>query len=348
MFERRDHDRVPRSDFYWPETIARWQSEGLSGDEQTVFDLVGNDFLRICRIALEPFPGRYEVISEDAETQTVKDGWGGIVKVWKNKYHPPGHIRFGCDSYEVWVNDFKPSLLGAGLQLDLDEVKRTYIAGRKAGLWCCLAGLETFEVTRRFMGDEITLCAMVTDPVWIRDVSRTYTDQLLWHFETILDLGIEPDGVWLVGDMAYSRGPLCSPAMYRELIWPDHRRVADWAHARGMRLIYHTDGDARKTIDLFIEAGFDCLQPLEAKANMDVRELCPKYGNKLAFFGNIDAMVLRSNNQEKIEQEVVSKLAAGMATRGYAYHSDHSVPPEVSWESYRFVIDLLDRYGVYP
>jgi hypothetical protein len=36
-----------------------------------------------------------------------------------------------------------------------------------------------------------------------------------------------------------------------------------------------------------------------------------------------------------------------MARRGYAYHSDHSVPPEVSWHTYQWVIDLLDRYGNY-
>jgi hypothetical protein len=37
--------------------------------------------------------------------------------------------------------------------------------------------------------------------------------------------------------------------------------------------IQHTDGDVRSFMDLFCEAGIDALQPLEAKANMDVREL---------------------------------------------------------------------------
>lgn len=35
------------------------------------------------------------------------------------------------------------------------------------------------------------------------------------------------------------------------------------------------------------------------------------------------------------------------ANRGYAYHSDHSVPPLVSWEAYRLILTLLDRYGRY-
>ncbi|MEM8783090.1 MAG: hypothetical protein AAGE65_09580 [Planctomycetota bacterium] len=28
-------------------------------------------------------------------------------------------------------------------------------------------------------------------------------------------------------------------------------------------------------------------------------------------------------------------------------HTDHSVPPTVSWETYRFVIERLNRYGNY-
>jgi len=36
-----------------------------------------------------------------------------------------------------------------------------------------------------------------------------------------------------------------------------------------------------------------------------------------------------------------------MATRGYAYHSDHSVPPQVSWDTYRAIIGFVERYGTY-
>jgi uroporphyrinogen decarboxylase len=147
--------------------------------------------------------------------------------------------------------------------------------------------------------------------------------------------------------MAFRTSTMCSPAMYRDIIWPDHKRLADWAHERGMKFIYHTDGQVNEVIDLYLEAGFDCLQPLESKAGMDVRNLCPAYGDRLACFGNIDVMVMATNDRARIEEEVSSKLAAGMAARNYAYHSDHSVPPTTSWETYCFIVDLLDRYGTY-
>ena len=114
-----------------------------------------------------------------------------------------------------------------------------------------------------------------------------------------------------------------------------------------MKFIYHTDGDVRGFLDLFVEAGFDCIQPMEAKAGMDVRELAPQYGKRLSFFGNINMVVAATGDRDAVEHEVRTKLEAGMANKGYAYYSDHSVPPTVSWETYRFIIELLDRYGGY-
>jgi uroporphyrinogen decarboxylase len=75
--------------------------------------------------------------------------------------------------------------------------------------------------------------------------------------------------------------------------------------------------------------------------------LAPRYSPRLAFFGNIDVMVLATNDRAQIEREVRAKLAAGMSTRGYMFHSDHSVPPGVSWASYQFVLDLLEKLGSY-
>jgi uroporphyrinogen decarboxylase len=135
--------------------------------------------------------------------------------------------------------------------------------------------------------------------------------------------------------------------MYHELIWPDHKRLADWAHKHGMKFIFHTDGDVNGVIDLYLAAGFDCLQPLESKAKKDVRCLCPKYGPELAFFGNIDVMLMASNDHEKLEHEIATKFAAGKETKGYAYHSDHSVPPSTSWETYQFIIEMIEKYGNY-
>lgn len=346
-FDRRDHDRVPRHESFWGETIERWQKEGLNGDTRTVLDLLGSDFHGLNWCWPQAFPGQDEVVKLDAETRVVRDGNGKLVRYWRGKSGTPEHLGFDCDSREKWETKYKPALLDAGLQVDPEAIKRAFRIGRQKGKWCHLTGVESFEETRSLMGDAITLVAMAEDPDWVRDVSQTFTDVMLRNLDAAMAAGIQPDGLWIYGDMAFNHATMCSPRMYKELIWPDHKRLADWAHAHRMKFIYHTDGDVNGVLDLYVAAGFDAFQPIEAKANMDIRKLCPKYGDRLAMFGNIDVMIMGSNDRAKIEEEIKSKLAAGMATKGYIYHSDHSVPPLVSWDTYQFVIECVNRYGAY-
>ena len=347
MFERRDHDRVPRHDHFWLETANRWQAEGFCGNRAAALDLLDGDFQSLGTFYVSPYGGERRVLREDEETCTIRDEWAATIRRWKDRSGAPEHVGFECKDRPFWEKTVKPALRGGGCSGDLDALEANFALARQKGRWCYLTSFEAFEFMRRLMGDEIFLMAMAEEPEWVLDVAETETDRVLRDLDSALEREIKPDGVLMCGDMAYNHGTLCSPRMYRELIRPSHQRLAAWAHRHGMSLIYHTDGDVNSVIEDFIVAGFDCLNPLEAKAGMDVRRLAPAYGDRLAFLGNIDVMVLAGGDRGEIEHEIGSKLEAGMATRAYAYHSDHSVPPSVRLETYRFVIELLDRYGQY-
>ncbi len=345
FLDRRDQDRIPRADGYWRETIERWKSEGMAeGEHET---LLRRDFAHAGWSWPVPYPGRREVLEEDDETVVILDRMGNTQRWWKNRSGTQEHIAFGCDSAESWHEIYKPALLAENPSADITKIREKYRQAREAGLWISYAGIESFEAMRQLVGDECLLMAMAAEPEWVRDMSRTYTDLILADYEQWVEAGCEPDGVWVYGDVGYNPQPFFSPATYRETIWADHARLAKWAHDRGGRFVYHTDGNVQPLIPLFLEAGFDAIQPMEAKAGMDVRKLSPACGDRLSFFGNIDMTIAITNDPAKIEAEVISKLAAGMERKGYAYHSDHSVPPQVSWESYKQILRLVDEYGVY-
>lgn len=345
--QRQPHDRVPRHDSYWPETIQRWEQEGLVGGAEGALRTLGSDFQGCCWYWPVPFPGRRELLSQDGETESYINANGAKVRYWRNRSGVPEHLGFTCTDPAIWQKEFRPSLVDQPIQLDLAAALASCRSGREAERWTYFAGVEPFEMLRALVGDEGGLMAMIDDPDWVQDIAEVGTTNLLRNFQAAWEAGARPDGLWIYGDMAYNHATVCSPALYRDLIWPQHKRIVDWARERGLKTIFHTDGDVRAVLSLYQSAGFDAIQPMEAKAAMDLRELAPRHGPNLSFFGNIDVRVMIRGQDDELEQEVSSKLKAAMPFHGYLYHSDHSVPPQVSWSTYLRLIHLLDRYGNY-
>ena len=165
-------------------------------------------------------------------------------------------------------------------------------------------------------------------------------------YEGLRRLGITFDVAFMADDLGYRAAPLIAPALYRRLVFPHHQRLCACFAAQGLRTILHSDGNVAPLIPHFLEAGFAALNPLEAKAGLDVRTLKPRYGDRLVFYGNIDVRKL-AGSKEEIEEEILGKLPVAMACGGYICHSDHSVPNNVSLENYRYALELVKRYGRY-
>jgi uroporphyrinogen decarboxylase len=203
-----------------------------------------------------------------------------------------------------------------------------------------------FHPTWHKIGMENMMVWMHEDPDFVVDMFATHTQLVIDLYEGIRELGVEYDAAWFSDDLGYRNAPLISPAMYRELVMPHHRRLCDRFAADGLKTILHSDGNVGPLIPHFLEAGFAALHPLEAKAGLDVRELKPRYGDRLVLFGNIDVRKL-AGSREAIEEELRAKVTVAKEGGGYIYHSDHSVPNDVSFENYRFAVEMLKKYGRY-
>ena len=93
-----------------------------------------------------------------------------------------------------------------------------------------------------------------------------------------------------------------------------------------------------------IDAGFDCIQPIEAKAGMDLIYLKKKYGNRIAFMGGIDTRIIRSDNFEEMEEEIERKFKVAREGGGYIYHSDHSIPDNIGFSQYSKFFEMVKRH----
>ncbi len=347
MLQRRDHDRVPRFDAYFPEAIARWQTEGFAGEAPDVLALLSADFLDFCWSFPAPYRDGERLVSQTDEWFDERNEFGETVRYFRDPTRCQQHLSYEADCRAAWEQYTKPALLAPELHVDLEEAELQWALGRRSGRWCFLIGIDPFQAGRHLLGDEVMLLAMAADPEWIRDLSVTYTDLVLRDWSAIVEAGLHPDGVWIASDLAYQLGPLCSPQMYRELILPDHRRLCEWAHAHSLQVIFHSNGKVHDLLDDWVAIGVDLLVPLQAQAGMELGRIGRSHGRRLGLMGNIDTTILAAGDPGRIEAEVATKLAAGKATGGYAFCCDQMVGETISWASYRLLIELLARYGSY-
>jgi len=357
-------DRVPIYDSFWmeterdfrerlgcplppqPDSKFAWGDSATAAKTRTLWEIFDMDLIQVgwpdYRLRLEPAT----VLEETDEWVLQRDANFAVLRWWKKRMGTPEHIRYEIDTPEKWAQ-VKPLLTAAPQRVRWDEFEPLYRRARAADRYVCYAATEVIESVKDILGHEIMLKAMIKQPEWIHDVFDTYSRLQVEMFELVEAAGMVCDGAFIYADIAYKNGPFMSPRHYREFVQPYHKRFFDAFHRRGMPVMVHSDGDIRPLLPAFLEIGVAAINPLEAKAGMDVRELAPQYGDRLGFVGNIDVRVMATNDRAQIEQELRQKLAAAMPYHAYIYHSDHSVPPGMKLETYQWLLERVRQLGRY-
>ena len=138
-----------------------------------------------------------------------------------------------------------------------------------------------------------------------------------------------------------------SPTMYKQIVWPAHKKTFDYAHSIGCPVLVHSCGYVEPLVPDLIEAGMDCLQVMEVKAGMDLLKIKKQYGDRIALFGGVDIRMLETNDKAKVERELLSKLPAAMEGSGYILHTDHSVSTRVDYETLKYFQQRGLEIGTY-
>ncbi len=337
-------DRVPIQESFWEATANRWHKEGLpegvSPDDH--FDTE----LR-CLSLDNSFGFPYQEIERTDEYVISRDGWGTVVRNWVDHRSTPELLGFPIKSRAEW-EEFRKLLIPDPARVNWDEVRRQHAAWRQQGKFICLSAIPGYEAAWRKVSPQALLMAIAEDPDWVRDMYEADTDMILGMAKLYLERGLDFDGGWLWDDLGYRNALLFSPRAYREQLFPCHKRLCAFFHSQGWPAILHSCGRVSELVPMLIEAGFDCLQPLEVKAGMDLAALVREYGRQLCFMGGVDVRTFFAEDQRVMEEEVKAKLAIGMSNpRGYIFHSDHSIPTQVSFARYARVVELVRQQASY-
>ncbi|MEW6355551.1 MAG: uroporphyrinogen decarboxylase family protein [Planctomycetota bacterium] len=341
--EHKEADRIAVHDSPWRTAIERWRKEGLP-EKESPTSYFGYEFRANSADITMQLPVETK---EDTDKYTVTTtGNGAIRRNWKDAMSTPELVGFTITTKALWEENkrrmtWNESRVKWEQQL---QAHKTYTDG---GFFRYMNFGPGFTAICNMVGPENLMIAMVEDPEWTKDMFMTEARLCVACAEEMMGRGFELDAGWIFDDLGHKLRSFFSPAMYRDQLLPAHKLICDCFKARGKKMILHSCGYVMNLIPDLIAAGFDVIQPLEVKAGNDMLGLKKKYGDRLAFMGGIDVRAMADPDPKVIEEEISSKIPAMKQGGGYIYHSDHSVPDNVSFQQYCRTMELVAEHGKY-
>jgi len=225
---------------------------------------------------------------------------------------------------------------------------------RRETAYAVVSGISgvVYEIGWYLRGLEQWLCDLVTQPEFCEAVlDRTLQFWLDWFRVFLDEVGDVVDVIMIGDDLAGQTGPLFSPAIYRRIVQPRHRRLVQYIRSRTRAKVwYHTCGACTDFIPALIDNGIDILNPVQISARNTVpAELKRRFGHQIAFWGGgVDAQhVLPRGTPEEVAANVRQNLDALMPGGGYVFNNVHNIQGEVPPENIVALFDTAYECGFY-
>ncbi len=333
-------DRVPRFDEFWPEFVDMWREEKGLGPDADIDNYYGID-IRIA-VGREGFiPTQREVLEDTDEYRIERNDWGETIQIKKQA----GWFYQQLETLVQQKSDFQhltPDPADLPLRYeDIDahiaEWKRKYCVFAKTG--------GPFIRTQFLRGQERLLYDMAGDPQFAAEMFMFTAKHLTQiGLEELRRWDLYDTGIWIFDDMASVKAPLFSPKMAEELLAPAWEYMVEaYKRAGARKVILHSDGNLLPLLDLFVDIGFDGINPVEPRTGMDVVNLREKYGERLALIGGLDnAGIFPRGDRQEIREHVMHCLS--IADDGGLIIGAHSIGPDVSVATYDYIADLMKEY----
>jgi uroporphyrinogen decarboxylase len=207
---------------------------------------------------------------------------------------------------------------------------------------------DGFSDMRDLLGYEAALMSMLLEPARFSELLQRSVEYNL----RLAAVAKERYGVEIVAttdDVAAATGLLMRAATYAEMIGPKFCRVIQGYKELGYVCIKHCDGNVDAVIDLWIDAGIDCLDPIDPGGGYTMAAVKEKYGSRICLKGNIDCTgALCDGTPQDVAEEVRQCILAGGRDGGLIVSSSNMIHHGVNPENYRAMVDSIRRFGQYP
>jgi hypothetical protein len=266
------------------------------------------------------------------------DDLGRTMKLFKGVATLPLPLNYPVKTMEDWLK-IKPRYQFSGDRFgkNWEVIAQTHL---DAGRIVCVGMPGGFDEPRQLMGEEELCLAYYEQPELIHDILNTIGETTVQVLERVAST-VQVDFLSVHEDMAGKSGCLIGPNQIDAFVKPYYLRVWEMLKSRGARLFdLDSDGDINTVIPSLLDAGINCIHPMEPAANMDIVEIRRQYGDRLAFYGGIDKHVIRRSRDE-IVTELEYKVPPMVESGGCVLALDHRIPNGTPLENYRFYVEQV-------
>ncbi len=307
-FKFKEPDRVPIFEAWIEPEIMKKIGEG---DPYKTRERLGVDCLPVA--VGHPKNTNAWRTGTDEWGRIFKDGWyvGGAVKTLRDVEKFTPSLEFAKEWY--------PEKVMKEARKKYADTHALYYASHDAcvGLSYMSMGLKEFFIATR------------KNRELIEALIERSTDWTIEMIRLANEAGVD---FYMIGDdVAEISGPMMSPKLFRELVFPSYKKIVAASKAP---VILHSDGAIEELIPMIIEAGFKGIHSIEPNAHMNLAEIKERYGKKLVLAGNLDiTSVLFQSDLEIVRKDVERCIKQGAPGGGYIFSSCNSLVRGMSIEA---------------
>ena len=347
-------DRCPNHELgVWGQTRERWEREAPDAvkgfhwswfDDEPGLGLDHREYIAVNYDFIPPF--EHQVIEETDEYLIARNARGIVSKALKEgtsygtRMCMDQYLEFPVKRPEDFP-DVKRRLIAALPQRYPQDLPQQIARWQRRnfplalGRNCAATGF--YWRAREFMGTENLSLAWYDYPDLMHEIMEFFADYTIETSRPVLDK-IRVEYFVLNEDFAMKGGPLIGPETFRTFIYPHLKRMVDFFRSRGTRYFaVDSDGDPTVLIPLMMDAGVDVVWPIERASEISPQEWRRRFGRSLRLWGGVDKRILSTGraNVRRHLREFIPLIEEG----GFIPTVDHTVPPEVSWDDFRYYMD---------
>jgi uroporphyrinogen decarboxylase len=225
------------------------------------------------------------------------------------------------------------------------EKRACFLERMSSGMWEHAMWMRGYE---QFFMD------MIANPGIVHAIMTRILEVKMQYWERALNaVGENVLIISTADDLGAQNSLLVSLDLYKELIWPYHKKLFEFIKKTAkskVYIFYHNDGAVMETFPLLIEAGVDIMNPFQVNCSgMDTGKFKKEFGNDLTIWGGScdNQSVMPYGTPQQVRDETKRRIDDLAPGGGFIFAPIHVIQEGVPPENIMAWWETLQEYGHY-